>query len=393
MHGADMRPASVLDVRTFGDDGQRKAAEEFGRNVAAPVVWDPIPLRAVDTPEDERTALLLRSADTRSGLAADWFSEARARREPAAKLGAWAAALAPGSGVTGDISRYELLEILASRRFEDPDWALRLQEMTTEQLLRESLMMRAASLMVQWEQYRQNERRGSMEAARLALAAEEMRRLPGWLRACRSSSDGGARQSVRCSGQGLADPQVFLRHRGDPRGSAYIGVAGPDRRAALHAWAVSEGWQAEGRPAVEPDRTTGRSCRFRNARGVRAAAGVGREGSGGRSRAVRYGEPGRAAASVLPYGRDGERQFEAVGRMFFFFAAGIFGLVGVILIYQVVYGVMETGRRGLMGFSGWGIVRLVVVAVLLAPIPFTLSSGQWMVVGLAGIGADFAQSV
>ena len=179
MHGADMRPASVLDVRTFGNDDQRSAAEEFGRNVAAPVVWDPIPLRAVDTPEDERTALLLRSAEARSGLAADWFSEARARREPAAKLGAWAASLAPGAGVTGDISRYELLEILASRRFEDPEWALRLQEMNTDQLLRELLTMQAAALMVQWERYRQDERRGSMEAARLALAAEEMRRLPG----------------------------------------------------------------------------------------------------------------------------------------------------------------------------------------------------------------------
>ncbi len=179
MHGADLKPESLLDIRTFGDDGGKEAAEEFARNIAAPVVWDPIPLRAVDTPEDERTALLLRSADARSLLAVDWFSEARGRREPAAGLGAWAAAMAPGAGVTGDISRYELLEILASRRFEDPEWALRLQEMTTDQLLRELLMMKAASLLVRWEQYRQGERRGSMEAARLAIAAEEMRRLPG----------------------------------------------------------------------------------------------------------------------------------------------------------------------------------------------------------------------
>ena len=179
MHGADLKPGSLLDVRTFGDDGKKEAAEEFARNIAAPVVWDPIPLRAVNTPEDERTALLLRSADARSLLAAHWFSEARGRREPAAGLGGWAAALAPGAGVAGDISRYELLEILASRRFEDPEWALRVQEMTTDQLLRELLMMNAASLLVQWDQYRQDERRGSMEAARLALAAEEMRRLPG----------------------------------------------------------------------------------------------------------------------------------------------------------------------------------------------------------------------
>ena len=103
----------------------------------------------------------------------------------------------------------------------------------------------------------------------------------------------------------------------------------------------------------------------------------------------------RAGRELLSFltGGDGERQFEALGRMFFFFSAGIFGLVGVILVYQVVYGVVETGRRGLLGFTGWGIVRLVVAAVLMAPIPFGLSTGQWAVVGLAGLGGDFAQSV
>ena len=103
-------------------------------------------------------------------------------------------------------------------------------------------------------------------------------------------------------------------------------------------------------------------------------------------------EAGRELLSFLT-GGDGERQFEALGRMFFFFCAGIFGLVGVILVYQVVYGVVETGRRGLLGFTGWGIVRLVVAAVLMAPIPYGLSTGQWVVVGLARLGGDFAQSV
>ncbi len=101
---------------------------------------------------------------------------------------------------------------------------------------------------------------------------------------------------------------------------------------------------------------------------------------------------GRRLLSFLT-GGDGERQYEALGRMFFFFCSGIFGLVGVILLYQVVSGVVETGRRGLMGFSGWGIVRLVVAAALMAPIPYGLSSGQWVVVGLARLGGDFAQSV
>ena len=179
MHGADMRPGSLLDIRTFRDEREVNAAVEFGRNVAAPVVWDPIPLRAVDSPEDEQTALLLRSSEARSALAADWFARQRALRAPAADLGGWASALAPRGGVAGEISRYELLEILAAKRFEDPQWGVRLQEMTTDQLLRELLLSQAASLLVQWEQYRADERRGSMEAARLGIAAEGMRRLPG----------------------------------------------------------------------------------------------------------------------------------------------------------------------------------------------------------------------
>ena len=40
-------------------------------------------------------------------------------------------------------------------------------------------MLQAMSLMLDWERFRLDERRGAMEAARLALAAEEMRRLPG----------------------------------------------------------------------------------------------------------------------------------------------------------------------------------------------------------------------
>ena len=77
------------------------------------------------------------------------------------------------------MSRYELMELLASRRFEDPNWFVALQEMSADNLLRELSMLQSISLMLDWERYRLDERRGAMEAARLALAAEEMRRLPG----------------------------------------------------------------------------------------------------------------------------------------------------------------------------------------------------------------------
>ena len=179
MHGADLKPGNLLDARTLDDPEKKRVAVAIGHNLAAPVVWDPVPLRAVDTPDDRRMALRVRAADARAALAMDWFARARARRAPAAELGQWAAALAPGVDVREKISRYELLEILASRRFEDPNWAVGLQTMTTDGLLRELLLLQAADLMLGWERYRQDERRGTMEAAGLGASNEQMRRASG----------------------------------------------------------------------------------------------------------------------------------------------------------------------------------------------------------------------
>ena len=125
--------------------------------------------------------LLARAADARMALAADWFGHARSLRTPGADLGRWADAVAPDSARDPEspVSRYELMELLASRRFDDPGWFVALQEMSTESLLRELVMLQSIDLMLDWERYRQDERRGAMEAARLALATEEMRRLPG----------------------------------------------------------------------------------------------------------------------------------------------------------------------------------------------------------------------
>ena len=103
-------------------------------------------------------------------------------------------------------------------------------------------------------------------------------------------------------------------------------------------------------------------------------------------------EAGRALLAFLT-GGDGERHFEAFGKMVFLVNLGVFALVGFLLIYQVTAGVVETGRRGFMGFEGWGIVRMLVAAVMMAPIPYGPSPGQSVVVGLAGLGGDFAQSV
>ena len=181
LHGADLRTGTLFDRRTFANEGELRAAVELSRNLAVPVVHDPPPLSSADTDRERRRALLARSADARAALAADYFAEARALRAPGAALGGWAAAVAGTGGRDPDaaLSRYELLELLAARRFEDPNWFVGLQAMSAENLLRELAIMQAVSLMLDWQRYRTDERRGAIDAASLALGAEEMRRLPG----------------------------------------------------------------------------------------------------------------------------------------------------------------------------------------------------------------------
>ena len=181
LHGADLQPANLFDRRTFTSEAELRAAVELSRNLTAPVVDDPPPIASADTDRERRRVLLARSAGARAALAGDYFAHARSLRAPGAALGDWAAQVAPGPGREpgAPVSRYELLELLASRRFEDPDWFVDLQAMSEANLLREVVTLQAISLMLDWRRYRLDERRGGMEAAGLALAAEGMRRLPG----------------------------------------------------------------------------------------------------------------------------------------------------------------------------------------------------------------------
>ena len=181
LHGADLRADTLFERRTFADENELRAAVELSRNLAAPVVHDPPAMSSADTDRERRRVLLARAADARAALASDYFADARALRAPGPALGGWAAAIAPGLGRDPDapVSRYELLELLASRRFENPDWFVSLQAMSAENLLRELVMLQAVSLMLDWRRYRTDERRGAVDAASLALAVEEMRRLPG----------------------------------------------------------------------------------------------------------------------------------------------------------------------------------------------------------------------
>ena len=180
MHAADLKPGNLFDKGTLGSPEERRTAIELSRNLAAPVVFDPFPAGSANTSLERRRVLLARSADARAALAAEYFAHSRSLRAPGVALGRWAAALVPGRDASKAVSRYEILEILTAKRFEDPDWFVRLQGMTAPNLLRELVSLQAISLMLNWERYRGEERRGGLAAAGLAMDAEAMRRqLPG----------------------------------------------------------------------------------------------------------------------------------------------------------------------------------------------------------------------
>lgn len=177
MHGADLKPGNLFETRTFKTREELETAVEVSRNLAAPVVFGHPPFATAGTEREKSRALLVRSLDARTALGADFMSHARSMRHPGVALGDWVAQLVPGeAGRAGQgLSRYELLEILASRRFEDPNWFVGLQGMSEANLLRELVTLQAIGLMLEWEGYRLAERRGAMDATSLALALERAR--------------------------------------------------------------------------------------------------------------------------------------------------------------------------------------------------------------------------
>ena len=122
LHTADLKAGNLFDRRTFANEAELRTAVELSRNLTAPVVHDPPALASAETDQERRRILVARSADARAALAGDYFAHARALRAPGAALGAWAAQAAPGRDAATPVSRYELLELLASRRFENPGW-------------------------------------------------------------------------------------------------------------------------------------------------------------------------------------------------------------------------------------------------------------------------------
>ena len=176
LHGADLNPVNLFERRTLNAGIEQRVAGEVARNLAAPVVFNPVAWARANTASEKRRALLEHAAEARAALASDYFSHLRGLREPAVALGAWAEAVAPGVVPRGDaISRYELLEVLSSGQFEDTNWFVRLQGLSSANLLREMATMQAVGLVLSWERFRLEERRGAIEATRLAAEIEASR--------------------------------------------------------------------------------------------------------------------------------------------------------------------------------------------------------------------------
>ncbi len=178
-HGADLRPDSLFAVGTFASETELQAAIDLSRNLTVPAVEDPEPLGAVDSASERGRVMASRAAAARRALAAEALGHLRALRAPGPELGRWAAAIDPGRNPDAAVSRLELIDLMAAKRFERTAWWAELQSMGGEALLRETASLLAASLLLDRERFRIEQRRLALEAAALAARIDRDRALAG----------------------------------------------------------------------------------------------------------------------------------------------------------------------------------------------------------------------
>ena len=176
-HGRDLRPDSLFGIETFASEDELQAAIDLSRNLTVPAVEDPEPLGAVDSASERTRVMASRSAAARRALAADALGHLRALRAPGPELGPWAAAIDPDRDPDSAVSRLELVDLLAAKRFERTGWWTELQAMGGEALLRETASLLAASLLLDRERFRLEERRLAIQAALLAARIDRDRAL------------------------------------------------------------------------------------------------------------------------------------------------------------------------------------------------------------------------
>lgn len=90
----------------------------------------------------------------------------------------------------------------------------------------------------------------------------------------------------------------------------------------------------------------------------------------------------------------GRGEDSGVGDMLLYYNAAMMLVVAVLLIYQVLFAVVETGRTGEGRLTGWQVMRCVLVVGLLFPLPATgLGPGQHVVIELADLSGRLASGV
>ena len=83
-----------------------------------------------------------------------------------------------------------------------------------------------------------------------------------------------------------------------------------------------------------------------------------------------------------------------LGEMLRHFNAAVLVVVAVVLIYQVLYAVVETGRTGEANLTGWQVMRLVIGMGLIFPLPATgLGPGQHLFLSLTDVSGNIAAGV
>ena len=83
-----------------------------------------------------------------------------------------------------------------------------------------------------------------------------------------------------------------------------------------------------------------------------------------------------------------------LGEMLRYFSAAVLVVVGVVLLYQVLFAVVETGRTGEGRLTGWQVMRLVIGVALIFPLPGTgLGPGQHIFLGMIDVGGNIASGV
>lgn len=90
----------------------------------------------------------------------------------------------------------------------------------------------------------------------------------------------------------------------------------------------------------------------------------------------------------------GRGEDAGVGDMLLYYNAAMTLIVAALLIYQVLFAVVETGRTGEGRLTGWQVMRCVLVVGLLFPLPATgLGPGQHLVLELSDLSGRIASGV